>query len=206
MAPQVLRGISLLEHGIHPDRPRAVVGVYVGWRGASFRWVAANRLLGFWDRLAAADRVGSQGDMLRLLVKLDELRRRLPTPYENILVLTGHSMGARALYSAVGPHLKESFLRPAAADTGVGFGDLVLLINPAVRASEFAALHALARERAAPEGEVAVAKLVLMTSRSDQVMRRLYLSGSGWRDGTSASTPRSTATCCSRRQRTTRPS
>jgi hypothetical protein len=171
---QVLRAISLLEHGIHPDRPRAVVGVYLGWRGASFRWVTVNRLLGFWDRLAAADRVGSQGDMLRLLVKLDELRRRLPTPYENILVLTGHSMGARALYSAVGPHFKESFLRPAAADTGVGFGDLVLLINPAVRASEFAALHALARERAVPGGEVTPAKLVLMTSRSDLVMRRMY--------------------------------
>lgn len=125
-------------------RPPRVVGVYVGWRGLSKK-VWPLEQLSFVARKNAALRVGG-GDMAELLTRLDHLRRELNVPGKDPsrLVILGHSLGGTVVYAALANIFKN---RLAEAWPGIdveggsrvirGFGDLVVLVNPAFEAEAY---------------------------------------------------------------------
>lgn len=129
-----------------------VYGVFVGWRGLSGR-AGPLRDLSFLTRKSAAIRVGG-GDVAELLTRLDCLRNELNSSgrKRSRLVIAGHSLGATVVYSSLSGVLKsrlaEALHRPVPAEGPVsvvrGFGDLVVLLNPALDAEAFRPLWEMA--------------------------------------------------------------
>ena len=66
---------------------RRLVGVYVGWRGASIELPLLKELT-FWDRKAVAEELGS-GGVTRLLLDLDRITAG---EARNVMVVVGHKM------------------------------------------------------------------------------------------------------------------
>ena len=133
-------------------KPRKVAGVYVGWRGLSNKgWLT--RQLTFWSRKKTAQEVG-RGGVTELYARLEDLRnnsrvlhegepRRRPTQ----LIIIGHSFGGALTFSALAPLLVERAVQssPTTHSLGAarGFGDLVVLINPAIEAARFQVLYSV---------------------------------------------------------------
>lgn len=137
-----------------PDRPRRVIGLYVGWRGLSLHWLDLLQNVTFWGRKEAALRV-ALGSVRELFARLRRFRQSSSTNRTvagSRLVLVGHSFGGLVVYAAVAEYLIESVAVPdEAIDLVVPFGDLTILVNPAFEASRYHPLHAiLARRRFAP--------------------------------------------------------
>lgn len=130
-----------------------VRGIYVGWRGKEV--IMPLDYLTFWGRKAAAERVGS-GKLSEFLFRLQQIYRernthlssadKRPLPFMG-LVSIGHSMGAQVLHKSIGGALERELqeatsglpnTRPAKLNKSIeGFGDLVVLINPALEASQY---------------------------------------------------------------------
>ncbi len=151
--------------------PREVVGVYVGWPGKLYPSELAN-LTTFWNRLDAADRLGVEGGALRALMQaLAEritLQARDPRPDRRSgLIVTGHSMGGRAVFQAV----RHAFdLGSTPGDAPVP--DLLLLVNPAFSAEQFRAAHARRVACQTP-----ALPMLLFSSEADAVTRQVYPAG-----------------------------
>ncbi len=134
-----------------------IFGIYVGWRGKSLPMPLD--YLTFWDRKNAAERVGS-GDLREFLFRLNGIyrtsyRERKPmTPYMGMASI-GHSLGAQVLFKAISGMLEEELIEvtkigPAPAPPGErlekpleGFGDIVVLLNPALEAVQFERIRRL---------------------------------------------------------------
>ena len=145
-------------------RPRAVLGVYVGWPGALYPHSAANLVTTFWNRLAVADQLGAEGAVLPRLIR--GLVQRLPArergaDRSSALVVAGHSLGARAVFHAV----RGDIIAPAESV----LPDLVLLVNPAFSADLYRQVH---EQRCAPG-----TPLLLFSSETDAVTRQVYPAG-----------------------------
>lgn len=134
---------------------RKVIGIYLGWRGLSLS-VAGLDNLTFWDRKNTAEKVG-HGEVTEVLSRLELMRRTKAalqpnTPTRSRLVVVGHSFGGAVVFTAVGQILESRFLAtngPTGVSSDVqGFGDLVVLINPAFEALLYAPLSDLSTERA----------------------------------------------------------
>jgi hypothetical protein len=139
------------------------IGVYLGWRGRSLPSFADYAT--FWGRKAAAERVG-EGDFREFMQNLNRIyeaanadfppapiRPQAPSasassPFMG-LVSIGHSFGGQVLLRATQPTIEANLI--AAGATGKrtaitevpiskpvkGFGDLVILVNPATEALQF---------------------------------------------------------------------
>jgi len=152
---------------------RRIIGVYVGWRGLSVTPVGLKEL-SFWTRKSTAHRVGD-GQVLELLTRLEELRDRLNAAGDgnSKLITIGHSFGAAVTYSAVSNLFLERLTRSnmKAVDDNTdaqadGFGDLVILVNPAFEASLYSGIHelSLARDDYSPQQPAA---LFVISSETD---------------------------------------
>lgn len=137
---------------------RKVIGVYVAWRGKVFP--KPINYATFWDRKSVSEEIG-RGDLMRFLLKLESIVK--PNKSDNnqnsILIAMGHSFGASALYNALSPILLSRFYQSieeqkyAKSASGAelvnpskpvplrGYGDLVVLVNPAIEATRFMALR-----------------------------------------------------------------
>ncbi|TKB71579.1 MAG: hypothetical protein E8D46_15655 [Nitrospira sp.] len=128
-----------------------VVSIYVGWRGRSLPGFLDYAT--FWSRKAAAERVG-EGDLREFLSRLNTLYRekrdqRAFGTTDLFMGLTsfGHSFGGQVLFRSVAYEIERELLAlHAKTDTSrklneitglIGFGDLVVLINPAFEALQF---------------------------------------------------------------------
>jgi len=143
---------------IIPEAKNRVVGVYVGWRGASLP--SFLDYASFFDRRDAAVRVGT-GDVPELFSRLQEIYTTHNGPREGgwdftTLVTMGHSFGAQVVFSAVADRFKTSIADEIGVNqlgTGApigeikGFGDLVVLVNPAHEASIYESIHRLTRNQ-----------------------------------------------------------
>lgn len=179
-----LAQLSQLENrlsGAQKKQPRKVVGVYVGWRGESIDVPYLNNIT-FWDRKSTAQEVGHLG-MDELLLKLEEISNVKNThepPIKSRLVIVGHSFGGAAVYSATSQILASRFVDSREAknftDTAKGFGDLVVLLNPAFEALRYAPLYDLAQARCSyfPEQPP---RLVVLTSEGDKATKYLFPMG-----------------------------
>lgn len=139
----------------------SVVSIYVGWRGRSLPWILDYAT--FWGRKAAAERVG-EGDLREFLGQLNALyreRRKLRAVgvTRNFFGLTsfGHSFGGQVLFRSVAFEIESELIARAMVAKNspntseqvvdlLGFGDLVVLVNPAFEALQFERIWRLAAE------------------------------------------------------------
>src|SRR5262249_6246257 len=126
------------------------IGIFVGWRGLSAT-IPPFKELSFYARRRAAQSIG-QGELVELLTFLDGFQKNLNErdPRRCRLVILGHSFGGTMVYSAVANVLKSRVVdaRVKAVLAGTeepiaGFGDIVVLANPAFEASLYQPLQEL---------------------------------------------------------------
>lgn len=136
-----------------------VIGLYVGWRGRSLPSFLDYAT--FWARKSAAERVGD-GDLREFLTKLQKLYIKRNEKQDNSdttfmgLVTVGHSFGGQVLFKAVSGSLERDLidaLSRGTKDQAVqkislteivsGFGDMTVLLNPALEAFQYERIHRL---------------------------------------------------------------
>jgi hypothetical protein len=174
---------------------RKVAGVYLGWRGGSIS-VPYLENLTFWDRKNTAQKVG-HGGVAEVLSQLEDIKmtkdsmacRKLQTSGEDNdslctsntrLVVVGHSFGGAVVHTALAQILENRFIQttgPAGQKSNVnGFGNLVVLINPAFEANLFTPLSDMATER----GHYFKSQppvLVVLTSEADKATGTAFPAG-----------------------------
>ncbi len=136
-------------------RAKRIVAVYVGWRGLSSK-VQPFEFLSFWSRKSVAGRIAS-GDLIELLTRVELFARSANAshPDQVRLAVLGHSFGGTMVYAALANILKERMLEALARQKAgygddaslliQGFGDIVVLVNPAFEASLYAPLDEISR-------------------------------------------------------------
>jgi hypothetical protein len=182
---QVLASLSEAEHSlsrITNEPRREVVGVYLGWRGGSVT-VPVLRELTFWDRKNTAHKVGHIG-VTEVLNRLERIKRDKDSLTRHgsrtRFVVVGHSFGGAAVYAALSQILEAGFVHtvgPPGTETNVaGFGNLVVLINPAFEALLLAPLSDMSTERGHYfESQLPV--LAILTSEADDATRLAFPAG-----------------------------
>lgn len=165
-------------------KPRKIVGIYVGWRGESVTIPYLNTLT-FWDRKSTAQKVG-HGGVTEFFSRLEEIRNVKESTYtdnkeiQNRLVIIGHSFGGAVVYSALSQILMDRFVDTkgpvGTASTVKGFGDLVILINPAFEALQIATLNDMANERGSYFSDQAPV-LAVLTSEADLATKYAFWAG-----------------------------
>ncbi|MDT7950843.1 MAG: hypothetical protein RQ966_04995 [Acetobacteraceae bacterium] len=192
---KLLAGLAVAEQGRQPHRK--VFGIYAGWRGQVIDGPDLLADLSFWDRKAAAGRV-AQGSIRELLARARAMRDRIdhtswsgasvpldaPLPpgkdWRSTRLLTiGHSFGGLIVFDALAQAMTDRASQSleagrlgstAESDKAIAsYGDLVVIVNPAVEATAFEPLHQLmqgrdARTLARNQNPV----LIQVTSSADQ--------------------------------------
>lgn len=158
--------------------PRQTVGVYLGWRGGSVSLPVIKELT-FWERKNTAHKVG-HGSVTEVLSRLELIKRTrnvIESDNNSRLVVVGHSFGGAVVFAAIGQILANRFVHtegPTGLQTNVpGYGDLVVLINPAFEATLFASLSDMSTER----GTYFPSQLPLvavLTSEADDATKRAF--------------------------------
>jgi hypothetical protein len=160
---------------------RKVIGVYVGWRGESIT-IPGIKYLTFWNRKSTAQDEGHLG-VTELLLNLEEIanvRNSLSPPIKSRLMVVGHSFGGAVVYNATTQTLASRFIDSRAEksyiDTAKGFGDLVVLLNPAFEALRYAPSYDLAQARCS-YFDNQVPRLVILTSEADYATKLAFPAG-----------------------------
>ncbi|SER51405.1 hypothetical protein SAMN05421690_103318 [Nitrosomonas sp. Nm51] len=176
-----LKKLSQIENKLAKKQNRAsrkITGVYVGWRGKSISIPGLN-VITFWDRKNTSLNVGYMS-IAELFLKLEEIsnvRNSWTPPIKSRLVIMGHSFGGQAVFSATSQILASRFIdsreNKTHQDTAKGFGDLVVLLNPAFEALRYAPLYDLSSERCSyfPEQRP---RLAILTSETDNATKTAF--------------------------------
>jgi hypothetical protein len=131
-ALRAVQGILEADFGATALGQRRLVGLYIGWRGASLDLPILNNST-FWDRKAVAEEVGD-GGVSRLLLELDEVTRG---DDKNVMIVIGHSFGGAIVVSALNDVLTERTVqRTRVRGYARTIGDGVLVLNPAIEANQ----------------------------------------------------------------------
>ena len=165
---------------------RKILGVYIGWRGDSLEIPLLNHLT-FWERKNTAQEIGLQG-VTEVLLKLEEIvnvkagfETSEPKPLKSRMVVIGHSFGGAVAYTALQQMLTDRFIssKPGKTFQGIakGFGNLVILINPAFEALRFSTLFDMSQDGCRRYFENQVPHLVVLTSEADYASRFLFSAG-----------------------------
>ncbi|MBQ0720259.1 MAG: lipase [Gammaproteobacteria bacterium] len=165
---------------------RKVLGVYIGWRGDSLTLPVVKNLT-FWGRKNTAHQVGQQG-VTEVLLKLEQIVNvkvgmspKNPPPVNSRMVVIGHSFGGAVVYASLQKILADRFLDSRRGLTSQGdakgFGDLVVLMNPAFEALRFAALYDTAQEGCRAYKDTQLPKLLILTSETDYATKYAFPAG-----------------------------
>lgn len=179
-----LQKLSLVEADLAKRQnrpPRKIAGVYVGWRGQSVEIPGLN-LITFWERKSTALDVGYLG-ITELFLKLEEIsnvRNSWSPPIKSRLIIMGHSFGGQAVYGATAQILASRFIDSreykTVQDDAKGFGDLVVLLNPAFEALRYLPLHDLSNSRCS-YFESQRPRLAILTSETDYATKLAFPAG-----------------------------
>ncbi len=184
---QALGDLAEME-AVGSENPRQVAGIYIGWRGESIT-VPVIKELTFWDRKNTSHKVGN-GGVTEVFNRIDLIRRMKNGTAENQagptrLAIVGHSFGGAVVFSAVDEILSDRFIASLRASEQPvrGFGDLVILINPAFEALRYTPLSDMAtetdkidaRSKTYPSGQLPV--LAVLTSEADYATRYAFRVG-----------------------------
>jgi hypothetical protein len=152
-----------------------VIGVYVGWRGRSLP--GPFDYLTIWPRKQAAERVGD-GDLREFLARLEVLYQERNTagihPFLG-LVAVGHSLGGQVLLRSTAPEIERELVGAAEGSQPPfisGFGDLAVLVNPAVEAYQFERIHRLAENLAFDWRQTPI--MVVVSADNDTPRQRMF--------------------------------
>lgn len=149
---------------------RRLIGVFVGWRGASIE-VPYLELVSFWERKAVAEEVG-KGAVTEMLLGLDRIDQ---TNNKNVLVIVGHSFGGAIVLSALSEVLTERIISAKANTEVAGIGDGVILLNPAIEANQALSVVEAALHRQYIEDQEAL--LLTMSSDADGATHYAFPAG-----------------------------
>jgi hypothetical protein len=168
-----------------------VIGLYVGWRGRSLPWILDYAT--FWTRKSAAERVGD-GDLREFLSKLQKLyikrnEKQATTDATFMgLVTVGHSFGGQVLFKAVSGSLERDLMdalsrgtsEPATGKIKIseivsGFGDITVLLNPALEAFQYKRTDRLTKSIAFTERQTPV--LLTVSAEDDSARKHLFRIG-----------------------------
>jgi hypothetical protein len=156
---------------------RKVVGIYVGWRGLSFGAGEIGRNLTFWTRMATAHRV-AEGSVREVLARAKSLRDAIDAsswpghqdPRSTRLITIGHSFGGLIVYTALSQYFIDRIVRSELVPFSqslmpermraekekdkeiAGYGDLVIIVNPAIEAMRYQPIRELLENRRSPKG------------------------------------------------------
>ncbi len=148
-----------------------VIGIYVGWRGETIAvpWL---RALTFWDRKLVSEEVG-RNSLLDFLLRVETI---VKGEQRNKLLTVGHSLGASVIFNSLHQVLLARLAQPENANLRTGFGDLVVLVNPAFEAMRFAAIREAAQRynRAHNFSEKQKPLLIIATSESDSTTKTAF--------------------------------
>jgi hypothetical protein len=180
---KLLEKVALSENtgaGAKARKARKVLGVYVGWRGESITVPVLNDVT-FWERKNTAHNVGLQG-VTELLLKLEEIvnvkagmETEEPKPLNSRLVVIGHSFGGAVLFTALQQVMADRFIDSRKDKTwsgdAQGFGDLVVLMNPAFEALRYATLYDISQQNCRHYFPSQPPRLAILTSKKDYATR-----------------------------------
>lgn len=163
----------------HWNPTRKVKGIYIGWRGDSLK-IKGLRYATFWDRKSTSDEVG-RGGLLEFLLRLERGVKADPAS-RNRLVVVGHSFGASVTFNALSHLFLERFLDGVYSTADKprfrGYGDLVVLINPAIEAMRYmpfqSALEYYSRPTSRPRADFSRESrpyLAILSSETDKATR-----------------------------------
>lgn len=162
------------------EKARRVIGVYIGWRGSSIGstplWVPT-----FWSRKAVAEDIGHSAvtvfaTLNEIWTEGSKLCRQGGKPSDTRMLTIGHSFGGLIVSRAVLPLLSKGVAEARGDGKQFrGFGDLVVLINPAIEASAFLGLRSLLREY--PSTRTKYPNLLVVTSDADWATRYAFPAG-----------------------------
>ncbi len=156
---------------------RTVLGVYLGWRGDSLTVPVVNHMT-FWERKSTAHEVGQNG-VPEVLLKLEEIinvragseAEMNPKPLNSRLAVIGHSFGGAVVFTALQQILMDRYVdsRRGKTETGDanGFGDLVILLNPAFEAQRFSTLYDMSQDHCRRYLPSQTPLLAILTSEGD---------------------------------------
>ncbi len=167
-------------------KKRKIIGLYIGWRGDSID-VPYLSGLSFWERKNTAHDVGQQG-VTEVLLKMEEIvnikkatEEEVPPPQTSRLVVIGHSFGGAVVYTSLQKILADRFVDSRAdktfRDDAKGFGDLVVLMNPAFEAIRFGTLYDLSQQGCRRYFDTQQPKLAILTSEADYATRYAFSIG-----------------------------
>jgi hypothetical protein len=165
---------------------KKVVGVYLGWRGDSVRTPLLDsknivNVFTFWDRKNTAHEIGTQG-MTNILLELESTISS-SKDREHRLISIGHSFGGAALFSAIEPILASRFVDSRSVNSNStirGFGDLVVLLNPAFESIKYSGLFELSQNDCKPYSQEQKPKLVILSSSADSAVGWAFPTGRRW--------------------------
>ena len=168
----LLSQVAEMEGRLPITSQREVFGIYAGWRGLSLHATPIDENLTFWTRKATAERV-AEGSIRALLGRAKAFRDELNSsnwpsglPHRTRMLTIGHSFGGLIVYSAVARYLTDQAAAldaksaiigaapkgeaAAAADNQIaGYGDLVVVINPAIEATRYEPIAEIVNARPA---------------------------------------------------------
>jgi hypothetical protein len=162
-----------------------VIAIYVGWRGKSLPMPFD--YLTFWGRKTAAERVGD-GDQREFMHQLNQIYQQRTEkrarsgdgPFMG-MVSFGHSFGGQVLFKAVRPTLEQELVEATLTANRTrkkpisGFGDLVVLVNPAVEALQYEKIHRLSEQIEYDHRQMPL--LLVLSSEGDIARQRLFAMG-----------------------------
>jgi hypothetical protein len=148
---------------------RRVIGIYIGWTGLLFESEYVSKAFTFWNRLKIAKRIGERSDMF---LAFNALKKIYETGEKQKLLVFAHSMGARAVFSSIGNNFRSRLHVVGKEDPrGKGYGDLVVLVNPAIPAMDIKSVFERAERL---YDEPSFPDFVIISSEKDGVMKRLF--------------------------------
>ncbi len=164
---------------------RTVLGAYIGWRGESVDIEYLNTVT-FWDRKNTAHEVGHQG-VSSALLKLEEMinvgnaMQHQPPPYSSRMVVIGHSFGGAVVFGSLQKIMLDRFIDSRRdknyAGQAKGFGDMVVLMNPAFEAMRFTPLLELSQEKCRGYFQGQLPRLAILTSETDYATKHAFPAG-----------------------------
>lgn len=161
---RISKNIGLQDDSVKVDQQRDIIGIYISWKGKLYP--KPLNYATFWNRKAVSEEIG-RGDLQRFLLQLETIAKpnKVDNSENSILISIGHSFGGSALYNAISPILLSRFFQSVEDQRSAsnkknsktttndkiplrGYGDIVVLINPAIEATRFVSLReAVWRER-----------------------------------------------------------
>jgi hypothetical protein len=170
---ELLKFLVMREKARPENKKREILGLYLGWRGSSLP-IPYLDFVTFWDRKSTAEKVGTHG-VITILSKFENLmsQKKREQGSNSWMVTIGHSFGGAIVYRSIQQIMLSRFVEDESDQQIRGFGDLVLLLNPAFEALQHLPLYGLALNKCNYKADQRP-RLVVLTSESDRATQLAF--------------------------------